>query len=48
VVAHKGSEALFFDPINLQSLCSNCHNSAKQQMENGKTVVAFDVSGWPI
>lgn len=30
---HKGSEALFFDPTNLQSLCAPCHNREKQREE---------------
>ena len=33
---HKGDEALFFDPRNLQSLCKRCHDSHKAMMERGK------------
>jgi len=44
---HKGNETLFFDPANLQSLCTSCHNSAKQRMELGQTVVTFGADGWP-
>ena len=33
VVAHRGDEALFFDERNVQTLCANCHNSAKQSEE---------------
>ncbi|MCD9825235.1 HNH endonuclease signature motif containing protein [Bradyrhizobium japonicum] len=47
VKPHKGSEALFYDPDNLQSLCASCHNSAKQRMELGQDVVTFAADGWP-
>ena len=30
---HKGDMVLFFDPMNLQSLCVHHHNSHKQRME---------------
>ncbi len=32
---HRGNEALFWDRDNLQCLCTNCHNSAKQKEEQG-------------
>lgn len=45
---HKGSEALFFDPFNLQSLCKACHDSTKQRMEkSGKGLMLFDENGMP-
>jgi 5-methylcytosine-specific restriction endonuclease McrA len=44
---HKGSESLFFDPDNLQSLCAACHNSTKQRIELGQAVVTFGADGWP-
>lgn len=44
---HKGDEQLFFDPDNLQSLCKHCHDSAKQRIERGQTVVRFGADGWP-
>lgn len=32
--AHRGDEHLFWDPANLQTLCTSpCHNSAKQREE---------------
>lgn len=33
IIEHKGDRALFFDRANLQGLCFNCHNSAKQKQE---------------
>jgi len=30
---HRGDAALFWDRKNWQSLCTNCHNSAKQSEE---------------
>jgi len=30
---HRGDEALFWDPGNLQCLCKACHDSAKQSEE---------------
>jgi 5-methylcytosine-specific restriction enzyme A len=47
VIPHKGSEALFFDPDNLQSLCSACHSDTKQRIELGQDVVTFGADGWP-
>lgn len=44
---HKGSEALFYDAENLQSLCAHHHNSTKQRMELGQEVVTFGADGWP-
>ncbi|WP_377514374.1 HNH endonuclease [Ochrobactrum sp. RH2CCR150] len=45
---HKGSEYLFFDPDNLQSLCAPCHDRVKSREELGQTVVTFGVDGYPI
>lgn len=45
---HKGDEALFFDPSNLQSLCAPCHDSTKQRIELGQDVVTFGSDGWPV
>lgn len=44
---HKGDEALFYDPNNLQSLCKSCHDRDKQRIERGQTVVRFGADGWP-
>lgn len=46
--AHKGSEELFYDADNLQSLCAPCHDRIKREMERGKDVIRFDASGWPV
>lgn len=48
ITPHKGSVELFFDPDNLQSLCKHCHDSVKQRMELGQTVVTFGSDGWPL
>lgn len=36
VQPHRGDEALFFDPANLQCLCKACHDGAKQREEQGR------------
>ncbi|MER9762414.1 hypothetical protein [Mesorhizobium sp. M0138] len=36
------------DPSNLQSLCKHHHDSAKQMIEHGKSVVTYGVDGYPI
>ena len=33
VIPHKGDAALFWDERNWQSLCSTCHRSVKQRLE---------------
>lgn len=48
VIPHKGDEAMFFDPDNLQSLCKHCHDSDKRLEEQGKTVIRFGVDGYPL
>lgn len=48
VEPHRGSEALFWDPGNLQSLCASCHSRHKQAEEHGRTVVRFGADGWPV
>lgn len=45
---HKGDEAVFFDPDNLQSLCKSCHDSIKQREERGQNIVRFGADGWPL
>lgn len=30
---HRGSEQLFFNPLNLQTLCTHCHDTVKRQEE---------------
>nr|WP_245272486.1 HNH endonuclease signature motif containing protein [Mesorhizobium sp. LSHC414A00] len=48
ITPHKGDVELFHDPSNLQSLCKHHHDSAKQMIEHGKSVVTYDVDGYPI
>lgn len=45
---HKGDEDLFFDPENLQSLCKQCHDSAKQRLEKSGYLAGCDENGWPL
>ncbi|WP_449375914.1 HNH endonuclease [Bosea thiooxidans] len=47
VKPHRGDEALFWDPDNLQSLCGSCHSRHKQAEEHGRTIVRFGADGWP-
>ncbi len=47
--AHKGDEALFWDPDNLASLCANCHDVDEQRIERGgKARSDVDATGWPL
>lgn len=45
---HKGDEALFFDPSNLQSLCAPHHDSSKQREESLGYSGEADEFGWPV
>ena len=45
---HKGSLDLFYDPSNLQSLCAQHHNGAKQRIERGFRAVEIGLDGYPI
>jgi 5-methylcytosine-specific restriction endonuclease McrA len=47
-VPHRGSEVLFFDEDNLQSLCKPCHDAHKQRLEKSGTVVGCDAKGIPL
>lgn len=47
-VPHKGEEALFFDPDNLQSLCKPCHDRHKQKQEASGVLVGCDLEGNPL
>lgn len=48
IVPHKGDEALFFDPDNLQSLCKSHHDSTKQREEHKGAIIGGDVDGIPL
>ena len=48
IKAHKGDESLFYDENNLQSLCKQHHDSAKQKEENRDIVIGGDIEGFPI
>ena len=45
---HKGSDDLFWDEGNWQSLCKPCHDQHKQRQEKGGGVMGCDVNGIPI
>lgn len=45
---HKGDLVLFWDPLNWQSLCKVCHDSAKRAEELGGQVVGVGADGIPI
>lgn len=45
---HKGEVELFFDPLNLQSLCTVHHSSTKQALERGSFRNPVGVDGWPL
>ena len=45
---HKGDESLFFDLRNTQSLCSQCHDGAKQTQERKGIAPGNDVTGRPL
>lgn len=46
VVPHKGDLMLFLYGA-LQSLCVNCHNIHKQQVENRGYSASIGMDGWP-
>lgn len=48
ITPHRGDMKLFTDPLNLQSLCSQCHNKRKQREEAGQDVIVFGADGWPL
>jgi len=48
IIPHKGDEALFYDPCNLQSLCKHCHDSAKQSQEKTGRLPGCGEDGWPL
>lgn len=47
-VRHKGDEAIFYNPDNLQSLCKQHHDSTKQREEIHGIVLGCDEKGTPI
>lgn len=49
VVPHKGSETLFWDVANWQSLCKEHHDGDKKLIEAGKTPrPTIGADGWPV
>lgn len=45
---HKGDPVLFHDAANLQSLCKQCHDGAKQRQERTGILPGHDRSGIPV
>jgi len=48
IIKHEGNYDLFWDAANLQSLCTSCHNSSKQQQELHGYSQAAGIDGQPI
>lgn len=48
VKPHRGNEALFWDPRNLESWSKGCHDSLKQAQEKGGRMPGCDADGLPI
>jgi 5-methylcytosine-specific restriction protein A len=48
VVPHKGSEQLFFNDRNLQSLCRDCHTITKARQEHRGYLQGCDSQGSPL
>ena len=48
VKPHQGSERLFFDSENLQSLCKPCHDRHKQSQERTGSLRGNDQAGYPV
>jgi hypothetical protein len=44
---HRGCRKLFFDPLNLESVCKPCHDGPIQSEERRGFSKAVDASGWP-
>lgn len=47
VMPHRGDYHLFWFG-QLQSLCVNCHNSTKQQLEDKGFINDIGIDGWPV
>jgi hypothetical protein len=48
VKPHKGNLALFYDPQNLQTLCTPHHNGSKRREERRGFATACDAQGRPL
>lgn len=48
IIPHRGNEALFFDPDNLQTLCPDHHDRDKQIEEIKGYSERRGADGWPI
>jgi hypothetical protein len=48
IIPHRGNATLFWDETNWQSLCKDCHDSAKQSEEKNGYSNAVGVDGWPV
>ena len=45
---HRGSQLLFWDKTNWQSLCKPHHDSTKQMQDHGRAVRIIGTDGWPV
>ncbi|MFC6585923.1 HNH endonuclease signature motif containing protein [Sulfitobacter pacificus] len=48
VIPHRGDEALFYDPKNLQTLCPDDHDQNKQRFEARGYSEERGEDGWPV
>lgn len=48
ITPHKGDLDLFYNPLNLQSLCKYCHDGLKQRIDRGAAAVITGLDGYPI
>lgn len=48
IVPHHGDDALMWDPLNLQSLCQTCHNSAAAMKDMHGYVPGAGLDGEPL
>lgn len=48
ITPHRGSEDLFWDPDNLQSLCASCHSATKQVQETHGYSQSAGKDGFPL
>ena len=48
IIPHEGDVELFWDPLNRQALCKQCHDSVKAKEEARGYAVGCSVDGLPI
>jgi 5-methylcytosine-specific restriction protein A len=48
IKAHKGDNDLFYDVVNLQSVCKRCHDGDLQSIEGRGYDTTMGDDGWPV